>query len=265
MDGRIDLVEAELRALSRSVIDRDAGQPFGVYAGSAAEPIAAVGREVERIVFGQAFDNSPALLAAEYGRYDEASLFFCVLDHRRGLPAGMMRVIRPSPAGLKSVHDLERLWGHRAGEALPGTGAPLALDRLWDLATLAVMPEYRGRGTSGLVSLALYQAVCTSARQCGIEQFVAIIDMAVFRLLQWQLGRPFSRFSGVQPMGYLGSLASLPVWCDIAEWSRRVAEVDAATCELVVEGRGLEPSVKSVDFGAVVSIAGQRPPLESSL
>ena len=48
------------------------------------EPLADVGRTVERQVFEATFGNDAAVMASEYGPYEDRSRFFVVLDRRLG-------------------------------------------------------------------------------------------------------------------------------------------------------------------------------------
>jgi len=254
---------SDLRALAADVIDRTSAKPFGVYVFASDEPGAELARHVERAVFQEAFGNSPDLLAREYGPYDRSSLFFCVVDHRRRLPAGMMRLILPSEAtgaatgpgagaGSKSVHDLERVWGEPADEVFERSGATLDRDRVWDVATLAVGADYRTVAARGLVSLALNQALIVTLGRYGIRQVVTILDLAVLRLLQWQLGKPFSMLRGLVPMPYLGSGASVPVWSDLVTWRPQLARDNPTIYDLLFEGRGIEAAVAGADWESVV-------------
>jgi hypothetical protein len=79
--------------------------PFGTYVVASTDPAAALGRQLEQEVFGDVFDNSPELLAAEYDAYEASSVFIIVVDHRRMVPAGVMRLVLPAPIGLKSLED----------------------------------------------------------------------------------------------------------------------------------------------------------------
>jgi hypothetical protein len=253
----LHLNSSDLRALAADVIDRTSAKPFGVYVFASDEPGAELARHVERAVFQEAFGNSPDLLAREYGPYDRSSLFFCVVDHRRRLPAGMMRVILPSDAtgpgaGSKSVHDLERVWGEPADEVFQRSGARLDRDRVWDVATLAVGADYRTVAARGLVSLALNQALIVTLGRYGIRQVVTILDLAVLRLLQWQLGKPFSMLRGLAPMPYLGSGASVPVWSDLVTWRPKLAHDNPTIYDLLFEGRGIEAAVGGADWETVV-------------
>jgi hypothetical protein len=152
----------------------------------------------------------------------------------------MLRVVIPSSAGLKSLTDIETVWGHRLDDVIGSTNLPLALDRVWDVTTLAVDDEYRGRATDGLVSLALYQGVCQAALRCNARWLVTILDLVVLNLIQEVTSQPFVRYAGVEPLSYLDSPASLPVYCDLDTYFGRLAVVDPSMHEILAEGRGLE-------------------------
>lgn len=258
----IDLVREELRDLTTELIDTSAAAPFGAYVWAGNEPGAELGRHCERVVFEEVFGNSPELLAEQYGPYEDASIFFCVVDHKRRLPAGALRVIRPSDAGFKSLADLATVWGHDVDEALAGTRRNPDLGRAWDIATLAVDADYRGEATKGLVSLALYQATTSTADRAGAHWWATILDVVVLELIQSQLARPFEYFRGVEPMTYLDSPSSVPVWCDVPRWSERLAAINPDMHEMVFGGRGLEGAVTPVDWDRAVELAGM--PVEAA-
>lgn len=223
-------------------------QPFGVYAFGAHEPESELARHVEREVFYEFFQNTPDLLAAEYGPYEDSTLFLCVLDHRRRLPAGVIRLVLPSAAGLKSLDDVEAVWGHRLGDVLERSGIGNATGRVWDVATLAVDAEYRGRATDGLVSLSLYQAVAQLALRCNVRWVVTILDLIVLNLIQDATSHAFEGLPGLDPLRYLDSPASLPVYCDLDAYFPRLETADPSMYEILYEGRGLEPAVRPLDL-----------------
>lgn len=255
-EGRLDLATEETRALVDVLAPRPVEQPFGVYVLTADEPCAALARDVERRVFWEAFGNTTSLLDEEYGPYEQASSFICVVDHLRRCPAGMIRVVKASPAGFKTLHDLRRLWGVDSATALASGAPDLDGDSTWDIATLAVGPDYRGAASKGLVSLALYQALSTAGRWCDIEWMVAVLDVVVLELLQTVLQRPFSFFCDVGPIPYLDSASSVPVWGDYRSWRQRLAATDPSSYELLIEGRGLEASVAPPDWAQASSVLG---------
>jgi hypothetical protein len=245
----------ELRELGGQIV-AGAGQPsqpFGVYAFSAREPESELARHVEREVFFEFFQNTPELIAAEYGPYEDATLFVCVLDHRRRLPAGVIRLVLPSAAGLKSLDDVEAVWGHRLDDVLERTGMRRDTERVWDVATLAVGAEYRGRATDGLVSLGLYQAVAQLALRCNARWVVTILDLVVLNLIQDATSRAFERFPGLEPLRYLDSPASLPVYCDLDAYFPHLETADPSMYEILYDGRGLEAALRPLDLEPVLA------------
>jgi hypothetical protein len=249
----LDLV---LREQCEALVERSgSSQPFGLHVLASTDPAAELGRTVERAVFGEFFGNTPELLAEEYDAYEASSVFLCVIDHRRMVPAGVSRVIVPSAAGFKSVHDIARVWDEKPEDAIDRTGAPIDLDRCHDVATLATTAEYRGAASEGLVSLALYQAIIMSALASGRPWLVAVMDVAVIDLLSERIGSPFSHFPGIEPRSYLDSPASLPVYVDLPAYGERLAEADEAIHSILFRGVGLEAAVWTRDWEGATSDA----------
>jgi len=215
---------------------------------ASTDPAAELGRVVERIVFEEFFDNSPALLVEEYDPYEPASLFLCVVDHRRLVPAGVMRLIVPSPVGLKTLDDIERVWGARADEMIAQSGAAIDRRRCWDVATFAITDEYRGAATEGLVSLSLYQALVLTARAADVPWFVAVLDVKVLDAIDERMGNPFTRFPGLEPLPYLDSPASRPVFVDLDAYEPRIAALDMNLHDIMFRGTGLEAAVWTPDW-----------------
>ena len=261
----IDLRDPRPPAELAEALVRDAGRadtPFGLYVLSGRDPSAELARDVERDVFAEFFGNSPALLAEEYDPYEDASIFFVVIDHARMVPAGVMRVIRPSTAGLKSLDDLDRVWGASTDEVCARTGVSFAGTRVWDIATLAAAPEYRGEATGGLISLALYQAVGMLAARDAVDYLVAVLDLVVLDLIQTRIGRPFDRFRGIEPVAYLDSPASLPAYCDFPAHEARIRLLDPTMHALLYRGEGLEAAISSPDWD--VALPGADRPAAAS-
>jgi hypothetical protein len=249
-----ELKDSDIRRLARRVVDPSAAEPFGVYVLRAAEPDAELGRFVERTVFLETFGNTPELLADEYAPYEPTSIFICVIDHLRLLPAGVMRILLPSEVGFKSLNDIEPWWGEPARVVIRRTGLDIDLERTWDIATVAAMAEYRGKAMAGLISIGLYQAATMMARSCGIEWTVAILDMPVYRMIR-KLNIPFFGYKGVPPLPYLGSPSNLPVWCHISpEEERRLALSNPKMYQILIEGTGLEPALRPVDLRGIESL-----------
>ena len=89
-----------LREQCAALVERSGSEaPFGTYIVASTDPAAEIGREVERQVFGEFFGNSPEMLAEEYAPFEASSIFLCVIDQRRLVPAGVsLRSCRPTRA-----------------------------------------------------------------------------------------------------------------------------------------------------------------------
>jgi hypothetical protein len=246
----------EIREQVSEIVDPQAQEPFGVYVWADPNPATELARHVERVVFDESFGNSPEQLDLEYGKYEAASLFICVVDHSRRLPVGMARTILPSDAGLKSLNDLEREWEEDVEDVLTRTGLPVQPELMWDCATLATLPEYRGGDTQGVIGMALYQTLATAGLRCGFRYLVAVIDVPVLRVIQWRIGRPFQPYEGVPALPYLGSTASMPVWTDLPVWSARLASSNPVKHDIVCGGHGVEGLVAPPDWDMVDELAG---------
>lgn len=242
------LPDADLRELTRAVVPADATEPFGAYVFAWHEPGAALGRHVEMAVFFETFGDTPDVLVTEFGRYEPSSFFILVIDHLRALPAGTMRVILPSARGLKTLNDIGPVWGVPPEELARRTG--IALDPLntWDIATLATATGYRKGAAGGMVGMGLYQTIGLAARRFGVEWVVAIMDMPVYKLLRYKLRGMFEPFAGVEPLPYLGSPASIPVWCDVVATERHLAARDPVLHGVMERGVGLEAGLRRVDL-----------------
>jgi hypothetical protein len=257
--------DAALGRLARDVIAPGTTAPLGVYLFRAGDPASQLARHVERVVFMETFGNTPELLAKEYEPYDDASIFLCVVDHLRCVPAGAMRILLPSEAGFKTLDDAGPVWDEPISAMATRTGIAIDLARTWDIATLAVASAYRGKATVGLVSMGLYQALALATPRCGIDWLLAILDVPVFRMIRWKLRMPMAGFTGVAAHPYLGSPASMPVWCNVSDTERRLAVSDPDLHALYFQGVGLEPAIRPLDLRSVVDlVAPPRSPTASN-
>lgn len=249
----MDIVPPDVQALCDQVIDQATGStttpaPFGLYGFVAKDERSKLARYVETAVFDEFFGNSVELLDAEYGPYERSTFFFCVIDHHRRRPAGMLRIILPSSTGSKSLADLESHWHRPLDQAIAQLGDDDRLLRVWDVATIAVTHDYRRHATQGLVSLALYQALCHSVAACRVAYVVTILDLVVLDMIQQVSHQAYHPLAGAEPVSYLDSPSSLPVFCDVSSYMPYLREKDPASYELLVEGHGLEEAVAPPDW-----------------
>jgi hypothetical protein len=208
-----DLDEPAVRQRTAAALAAHADRPgrFLALAVASASPLADVARTVERQVFEESFGNGTATMIDEYRRYENDSLFFLVLDRRTGLPAGAARVI---DGGGKTLDDAPG----RIDTDLSTIVAlhSLHTGRIWDFATLAVLPAYRG-GKSGLaVSSLLYRTFLNAGRLAGVRHLVALLDHRAHRNLKL-LGVEFVPMAGSDPFEYLGSPATEALYVPFPE------------------------------------------------
>lgn len=185
----------------------------GVVTVEGSHRLSDVARQVECSVFFEFFHNDPELMAAEYAPYEEASVFFVAVLERQ--IAGVLRVIRHSAAGFKTLADLEVTpfemeLHHSAG-----------LQTCWDVATLAVPKAYRG---DQAVSAVLYGALYTEALRQQVDHVITILDDHAHRQLVDVFGVPFVPLAGRSPCSYLGSVKSHPVYLHVPSAWQAIAK-----------------------------------------
>jgi hypothetical protein len=239
-----------LRDIATDVIGGTTTEPMGTYVFRPEEVGAALPRHVAQSVFEESFGAEPEHLDNEFRPYDHATVLICVLDHRRRLPAGVMRLIVPSQSGLKSLNEIEQIWGRPYTDLFADAGIEYDAPRTWNLATLAVAPDYRTPAFQGLITLALVQASSMIAARCDMLWTVATMYVPVLRMLQWKLHRPLIEFPGVEAKAYPyhNEAAGLPVWGRLYDWYGRLAERDKVLYDIMVRGTGIEPMVRAADW-----------------
>lgn len=220
-----DLIPAE---------ERRAGRRFGVHIIDGQDPHSDIGRSVEAEVFEEFFDNDLERMKREYGPYDAASTFLTVLDYEQGKPVGVIRIIRPSEQGLKSLNDLVRPdspW-YKDGDSLEKRWAEVDNDpeHTLDISTMAVMPEYRSNHAEDGASAALYSTCVRWSLANGYNRWVAIVDKKIHDMMQaW--GEPFGHFKGADWARYLDSKQSRPVHAELYSGLEKVRAFDQKMSE----------------------------------
>jgi hypothetical protein len=196
--------------------------------------LAAVGRALERQVFEETFGNDAAVMAAEYGPYEERSLFFVVIDRKRGVPAGVARMIESHGAGVKTVDDAPPHIGADVATILAAHG--MNGEKVWDCATLAVLPQYRGRRSALLVSTMIYRTFLVLGRRHGVRHAVSMLDKGAYRNLT-MIGVPMRTLAGSGPFEYLGSAENRAVHMDFPAIEAAVREQAARMRRAARPGR----------------------------
>lgn len=185
-----------------------------------------VARHIERTVFEEAFNNDAEVMAEEYGPYEDASRFFISIDRTppgkdRAIATGALRIIENSQAGLKTLNDAVNEPFAVSLDEVAARHTIDDLDTVWDVGTVAVLPEYR-KG-EGPVSVQLYRAMYLSALDHGIEHLVSIIDDRPLQKLVGYLGIPFGPLGNSKPGPYLGSEKSHAVYGHVPEFYKKMS------------------------------------------
>lgn len=220
---RYDLSGAEIDQLLSPHLhrhNRSAGR-FVVFVIGAQDPLTDVARTVERTIFEESFGNDAALMAAEYGPYENDSRFLLVADRRRGVPAGSARIIEGTGPGTKTLDDAPGLIG-RTSEQI-ATAHALNGEKLWDYATVAVLRGYRGRRSALAVSSLLYRAVLLQGQREGVQHLTAMLDRGIYRNMKL-IGTPFVALAGSGPFAYLGSAENRAVYADFPAIAPAISE-----------------------------------------
>jgi len=184
------------------------------------DPHADIARQLEREVFQQSWGNDAATMKQEYGPYDESSVFFLAIDRQAQQPAGVLRMIRNSPVGLKTIVDLDcSIKSPIAPIAIP-VGDVMRyhgiddLDRCWDGATAAVPRRYRRKLSA--IHLQIMGVVAAAAIRDDIQHFVAVLDAPVFRAAEQILGLPVVPLAGTPPFTHMDAPDNQAVYAHVA-------------------------------------------------
>lgn len=226
---------------------------FGSYVCDGLSTYASVPKSLEEEVFLESFGNTKSDLEHAYEPYETRSFFLFVYDHKEQVPAAMARIVVPDRMrndGTKTTDDLRALW-HRPLSSLTCNGVALSGQPYWDVATLAVNKFYRGILKAGLVSIAIYNSIMTSAMYCGVDMIIAVLDEAAYRTGNWQYKSPFSPIDGLGSLPYMGSSSSIPVYCRFSSVRKTLEQSDPNTAEVLFTNNNIGELLEHVDLTEV--------------
>jgi hypothetical protein len=144
------------------------------------------------------FGNNSSVMATEYGPYESRSLFFVVLDRKRGVPAGAARVIEDHGTRVKTLDDVPAHLGVPLRRIVAAHGLNRGL--IWDYAAIAVLPAYRNVA----VSTMLHRTFVVAGTRAGATHAVAMLDRVAWRNIRL-VGIPVRPLAGSEPFEHLGS------------------------------------------------------------
>ena len=178
---------------------------FGCYRIPGQSRFSDIARSVECRVFQHFFGNDAAVMQDAYGRYEQSSCFFLMVDRVEQRAAGSLRVIQSSPLGLKTLNDIAQPPLSLPEHVVCERHGIQSLDKCWDIGTLAVLKEYRGQSSDHLVGTMLYGVLHRAALESGIDHAVTILDKHAYAQLTQMLAVPFEPIADSAPFDYLGS------------------------------------------------------------
>jgi hypothetical protein len=186
--ARYDMDALEANRMCTDFLDRTQDtvkeSRLGCYKFESSSKEANLGRYVESTVFYETFGNDPILMDQEYGPYEHSSDFYVVVDHEEKMPVGVMRIIKNSGAGLKSLNDIKDTPLEFTDEDVCAAYG-IDKDRCIDIATLAIVPEYRGPKAEGIPSLLMYRTLFLNVlNNPDYTHVVTIIDEKAERNLR---------------------------------------------------------------------------------
>lgn len=217
---RYDLSKEEVAALAGELLYKHPTVEDGKYACyviGGLDCYSNLGRSVEVAVFEDTFGNDAAIMEEEYGSYERASNFFLVVDKTSCSPVGTLRIIRNSPAGLKTLVDIAKPPLGISELAMTSFHRVADLDVCWDVGTLAVVKKERSTASDFMVSTSLYRMLYAEAVKNGVEHLISIIDQKAYENLQL-LGVPFVPIVHSDYFSYLDSQKSMAVYGHVTEF-----------------------------------------------
>lgn len=206
------------------------------YELSSNDPLANVARTIERQVFHDKYGNTSEIMQQEYGPYEAQSRFYLSVDQHSQKPVGSLRIIENGVNSLKVVHDFPVV----TEENLRQNHGVEDMQTCWEIGTLAILPEYRGRAQVGVQ---YYRALYLAAKSNHITHILAAIDKKVYeKIVTGYLGLPYVQIHGTAPTNYLGSPATIPIIGTVREFFPKTLR-QMATIKGMLAFRALYPLV----------------------
>jgi hypothetical protein len=209
-----ELSTQDERLLCEQLIEQNpdiAGQMFACFVFQEDSTFANLGRSKEAAIFNDTFANDVNTMKQEYGPYEPSSIFFVTIDPINKKVVGVLRAIENSDTGLKTLNDIEQPPLKISPQEFMEFHSVDDLNKCWDIGTVAVDKEYRGKTTGYIASALLYRSLFLEANNKGIEHFIAIVDKSAFKSLK-MVGMPFVPILNSEPYSYLGSEESTAVY-----------------------------------------------------
>lgn len=184
------------------------------------DPRSVAARRVEAQWFEDEFGTHPSDHERSHNKYSDSSLFILMLDMadpEEPVAAGVLRCIKPSEVGLKTVNILAsdtvvneeaiNPWHDDFAAKIPGYDQADQQTReqliykffgtdpssTWDVPTMAVDKKYKGHSADEFTpAYGLYAACMQVAIASGARSFINTQDVKPLRLMQYRFGSPWT-------------------------------------------------------------------------
>jgi hypothetical protein len=208
-----------IRSLVNSfgIKDKIGDTQFAILAVEGSDPRSIAPRRAEAQWFNKEFNTHPSDHENGFSSYSDESLFMYMLDmsdSENPVPSGVLRFIRPSDKGTKTVNVLshdeyqgeKRInpWFGDFAEKIPGYAEATEAERgkmihdfygvdaatTWDVPTMAVDSRYKGHNADAVSpAWGLYVACVNVAMELGAQSFINTQDVAPLKLMQFRFAR----------------------------------------------------------------------------
>lgn len=229
--------KAALRKLARKRNVLQRRKRYGVYEinGSLAE--SDVARSLECEVFFEYFGNDAEEMHREYGVYEEHSEFIVVVDHRRHIAVGVVRLIKHSEKSLKTFVDTtDDLSPWKLSHEEIRGAHEVAYDKTWDIATIAVKRRYRSKLARRFIRSLMLHALHRHALSVDAEHWVALLDDIHLKTFR-EIGIPIDTIAGSQGQPYLGSKSTTPIIVRVRDVGPGVKKKSRMTHSFLIKGK----------------------------
>lgn len=236
-----------LKCANRTLLKREnvarriGSSQFAVLLVEGDDPLSVAPRETEARLFHEEFGIHPAQHELTFADFASLSFFLYMLDvssKEDPRPAGVMRMIRPSPVGLKTLKILSsnRLngeevinpWFDDFSAKIPGFEQADKATRIrmiydffnvdplttWDVPSMAVDEHYKGHSLGATPAYGLYAAGIQTAALKGCGAIINTQDYAPLMLMQLRFARAWTDRHTPDHDGNKGKYGFTPVVYD---------------------------------------------------
>jgi ornithine decarboxylase len=227
-----------LRAAERRGHDKDM-QTFVIAPEDTDEDSQAL-RKMSELITAAVFAEKDGNSAEEMADHADTNYYALAVRHDTGKPVPVGTIhgkVQSKDSILLSIDDIQHEWRQPIKETCRRAGLPDLRfhPNVMDIMSVAILPEYRG----GTASMALYRQLTEISDVLGVEYFVTVLDRYAADQLN-KMSDGFEKYASediIPPLNYRArrenANKSLPLFCRIAEWKRRLRHEDPGSYSIM--------------------------------